>query len=636
MNFREFATNNVYRNIKSYLGYFFSIVLSSTLLFSFNMFINHPDLNILKFPNYLQIGIRLSQSIAYVFLFFFVFYSVSVFLKSRYKEFGILYSLGISKKQIHRMTLIENILINVTASAIGVVVGLIFSKVILMAISVLLELEALRFYIPTKSMILTIVYFTILSGLISVFTSFVVRENQVLRLLKGTRSPKPSPKSSPILVIICILLLGVGYYKAITVTRLNIVGRIIPVTLMVILGTYLLFSQLSVFFIKLIKKNRKFYMKNTTMLCVSNLLYKIKDNTRMFFMITITSTVAFTSIGSVYSFWKDVKRQIETAYPHAIHYATSYEYHNSDKLDDRAKDKERISFLERELKENKISYSRVDGEIKTVIYKKGDWRKKIISESKYRELSTDLGLSPIDIKDGESVALMLEENKKAKHNVVIGNQELTVVKQVEKSIMPAFYKDLYVVTDNFYDNIKSDLIIKDKFTNFNIVDYNNTLSICKDFDKKFSNEPGIQPYVFLSRAVMYEFGKTLYSTVLFLAIFIGLIFFVTSSSFLYNKFYMDCQEDKKKYAQLNKIGLKYKEIKKISTIEIGTLFLLPYIIAVIHSIFALVALKNSFSMEIASSAFFVSASFFLVQIVYFLVIRSSYLKEVRESLNLDL
>lgn len=262
--------------------------------------------------------------------------------------------------------------------------------------------------------------------------------------------------------------------------------------------------------------------------------------------------------------------------------------------------------------------------------------KKIISESKYRELSTDLGVSPIDIKDGESVALMLEENKKAKHNVVIGNQELTVVKQVEKSIMPAFYKDLYVVTDNFYDNIKSDLIIKDKFTNFNVTDYNNTLRICKDFDKKFSNEPGIQPYVFLSRAVMYEFGKTLYSTVLFLAIFIGLIFFVTSSSFLYNKFYMDCQEDKKKYAQLNKIGLKYKEIKKISTIEIGTLFLLPYIIAVIHSIFALVALKNSFSMEIASSAFLVSASFFLVQIVYFLVIRSSYLKESRESLNLDL
>ncbi len=71
---------------------------------------------------------------------------------------------------------------------------------------------------------------------------------------------------------------------------------------------------------------------------------------------------------------------------------------------------------------------------------------------------------------------------------------------------------------------------------------------------------------------MIETGKLMYSTFIFLAIFIGLIFFVTTSSFLYNKFYMDCQVDKKKYEQLNKLGMTYNEIKKASTIEIGIVF----------------------------------------------------------------
>jgi len=120
---------------------------------------------------------------------------------------------------------------------------------------------------------------------------------------------------------------------------------------------------------------------------------------------------------------------------------------------------------------------------------------------------------------------------------------------------------------------------------------------------------------------------------LFLTIFIGLIFFVTASSFLYNKIYMDCQEDKEKYMKLNKIGLTYKEIRKISTIEIGILFLVPYIIAVIHSTFALLAVKNSFNMEVASSAYIVMGSFFIVLIIYFLIIRRNYLKEINEYLN---
>ena len=123
-----------------------------------------------------------------------------------------------------------------------------------------------------------------------------------------------------------------------------------------------------------------------------------------------------------------------------------------------------------------------------------------------------------------------------------------------------------------------------------------------------------------------------YAILLFLSIFIGIIFFITSSSFLYNKLYVDCQDDKRKYRSLNKIGLTYKEIRKTVTVEISTLFLLPYVVAVIHSSFVLLALKNSLDVDVAGSSFLVMGSFFVVLLIYFLIVRQGYLNEIKEHL----
>ena len=630
MNLKEFAINNVKRNMKSYLGYFFSIIISSALLFSFTMFINHPNLNISEFPPYLKIALKTSENIAYIFLFLFLLYSVSVFLKSRYKEFGILYTIGMSKKQIQKMIFFENIIINTGSSFIGVIIGLIFSKLFLLGSSRLLGLEPLKFYIPIKAMGYTIVYFIILAILISIFTSFIVKENQVLKLLKQTKKPKKEPIASPILAILCLMLFIIAYYKAFTVTELTIVNRIVPVTSMVIIATYLLFSQLSTFIIKSLKKNNEFYKKRTNMLWISNLSYKIKDNTRMFFLISITSAVAFTAIGSVYSFWKDVNRQVEESYPQAIHYATYRQYYSSDKPDMKEKDEERINYLEHSLQNESIKYSRIDGQIKTILTEKSHLSTRLIKESKYIELIKELDIKPIKFNKNESISLSLIEKRKEKDTVLVGNKKFKVINQVDKSIMPAFYNNIYVVKDDFYNNIKENYI--DEFTNFNVSNYKDTLNLCKNFDEKFGDESRVQPYMFLSKAYMLQMGKIIYSTVLFLAVFIGLIFFITTSSFLYNKIYMDCQEDKNKYKQLNKIGLTYTEIKKIATIDIGILFLLPYLVAVIHSIFALMALKNSMDIEVVSSAFLVMGSFFVIQIIYFIIIKKNYLKEIKENL----
>lgn len=637
MNFTAFAVNNVKRNVKSYMGYFFSILISSSLLFSFNMFINHPDLDTSLFDDYLILTMKVTTIIIYVFLSLFVFYSASVFLKSRNKEFGILYTLGISKRQVKKMIFIENLVMNILASVIGILIGIIFAKIVLIVISSLIGVKPLKFYIPVKSIGVIILYFTLLSILTSYFIYFVVREDKVIKLLKGTQSPKPEPKSSPILAILCIILLVFAYFRAATVTESELVNRIVPVTFMVIVGTYLLFSQLSVFMIKKIKENKVLYKKKINMLCIANLHYKIKDNTRMFFLVTITSAVAFTAIGSVYSYWMNILDQVEAAYPQAIFYATENGNLNRDNV---YKDvnynesdyRKRVDLLESLLEKDKISYEKVEGEIKTIVTESTGNTVKIIKESDYIKLSKEKRLETIDLHSNEVISLSksnvskLSINNKNNNVITMDNKSMKV-KYADKSVMPAYY-NAYVVKDDFYNNISLDCI-EDKFIAIDTKDYMKTLGVIKSFEDVYKDEVG---YKLLSKASMVDYCRIAYSVLLFLSVFIGLIFFVTSSSFLYNKLYVDCQVDKKKYRNLNKIGLTYKEIKKISTIEIGTLFLFPYVVAVIHSTFALLALKNALDVDVASSSFLVMGSFFIVLLIYFLIVRQGYLNEIKEHL----
>jgi putative ABC transport system permease protein len=384
------------------------------------MFINHPDLDISLFDDYIILTIKVTTIIIYLFLFLFVFYSASVFLKSRNKEFGILWTIGISKRQVKKMIFIENLVMNVFASVLGILVGMVFAKIVLIVISSFIGIEPLKFYIPIKSIGVITLYFILISILTSYFIYFVVREDKVIKLLKGTQTPKLEPKSSPILAMLCVILLIVAYCRAVTVTELELVNRIVPVTSMVIIGTYLLFSQLSVFVIKKVKDNKVFYKKNINMLCIANLHYKIKDNTRMFFLVTITSAVAFTAIGSVYSYWKDQINQVELAYPQSIFYATEKEKLNGIYT---GTYKSRVELLESLLEKENIHYDKLEGEIKVVFSKKENESIKIIKESNYIQLAKGKGLETIDLKNNESI-LLSKSNRKNNDKII--NIDITV------------------------------------------------------------------------------------------------------------------------------------------------------------------------------------------------------------------
>ncbi|MSR92222.1 ABC transporter permease [Inconstantimicrobium porci] len=586
MNMMEFSYRNVFRNIKAYAAYFISSTISASLMFSFSMIILHPDFNTDMFPDALKNALYVSIFIAYFFLCFFVFYSESVFLKSRYKDFGVLYIIGASRKQIKKMITIENLIITSSAGVFGVIIGLVFSKILIAACGRILGVTSLNFYLPVKSILITITAFIVIGFVVSLSASMIITEDKVLKLLKGTRKPKAEPKFSKLLTLVSLITLITGYFLSATTTQKNFASRVIIVTSMVVVATYFIFSQVSIRIIHLLKSRKKIYMNRTKMLCISDMLYRVKDNARMFFLITITSAVALTSIGGIYVYWNSKEAEINSSFPQSFFI---YDYYNH--KDDVER---KISFIKSSLYDKKVDSNNVCGTIKYVSVKDID-DTVLVSRSTYDALKKSNSMS------------------KYKFN------------EYKKKVLPAIFDDVKVVDEDVFNSTAGKKIY---FTAVNVSDYKTTLDISREYLDKFNSLKRDKYSNDFLKSYIHERTKVGYGVLLFSCVFIGLVFFITTASFLYNKCYMDIIEDKQKYCNLSKIGLTFKEIKKILNVEIGILFVLPYSVSMLHFIFAISALKSAADVPVLNVALQVIGVMIVVQIIYYFIIRKNYIDEI--------
>src|SRR5690625_2285817 len=203
MTFRQFVFNNVFRNKRLYAAYFLSSLFTVAVFFTFAIFAFHPSLTGKDMNSNVLQGLSVAGGIIYVFSFFFVLYSMSAFLRTRQKEFGVLLIHGMSNRQIRLMVFLENMLIGFFATVMGILLGLIFSKAILLiAENVFVIQDDLHFYFPSVAMIITFVSFILLFFFISVFIAFILRTKKLVTFIKGEQAHKVEPKFSVILALL--------------------------------------------------------------------------------------------------------------------------------------------------------------------------------------------------------------------------------------------------------------------------------------------------------------------------------------------------------------------------------------------------------------------------------------------------
>ncbi|OCT12180.1 hypothetical protein A8709_30510 [Paenibacillus pectinilyticus] len=624
MTLRQFAFRNVSRNKRTYAAFFLSSTFSVMIFFMYAVFIFHPAIRNSGFNWSAVQAMRVAEYIVYVFSIFFVFYSVSAFLKSRKREFGVLIMHGMTYNQLRGIVFIENMLIGFASIVAGLAAGMLFARLFMMIGADVMQMSPLPYYMPSKAILLTLTAFVLLFLFISAFTAAFVRASKPIDLLKGGAKPKPEPKSSVFLSITAFCLLLTGYIISFMAKGVTVVFALLPVTVIVIIGIYLLYTQLSVFVMRTLRSNRSVFLHKTNVLVFSDMAYRMKDNARMFFLVTIVSTVAICAMGGLMGFLETIHKQISDAYPFA------YTYIQTTGEAKQAASQTRI--IEQVLKERGIRYDTWSIHIANFDSIDGQ-SLNFIRLSEYTQLANALDYPILSLQGNEAAAIWTMKNRpfpEQEWSVKGTSLTLSMKQTIGKAVTPPIVDEpLLIVPDRILDsfgNPRKDQLL----TAYDTDSADSTADTGEAIAHELGNAQ-TSGFWFVSAAYLEEQMKRTYNLMLFVGLFVSCVFFIASGSFLYFRLFTDLNDDKMKYRSITKIGLTDKELEKVANLQMALLFFVPLAVALIHSSVALYALHNLLHSPVIHSAITVCVVFLAAQFLYFLLIRYRYIKHLKQS-----
>ncbi|MDH6674203.1 putative ABC transport system permease protein [Paenibacillus sp. LBL] len=642
MNFRQFAINNVLRSKRTYIAHFLSSAFSVMIFFTYGLLSFHPQLKdgLVSSSGTLSMlgtmGMTVSQYIVFVFSFFFLLYSVGAFIKVRKKEFGILMILGMSRKQLNRMLFIENILIGAAAIIAGLGIGMLFSKLILLISAKLMAVDqGLPFYFPLQALVMTAVAYAVLFLLIALFSSLMLRKGTLLALVKAEESPKPQPKASPWLAVLAVFLIAAGYGMVMAFAILQIFNLLLLLggVVLVITGTYFLFTQFSVYFMRYLQKRERFFFRKTNLLTVSELLYRIKDNAVMFFLVSVISASAFTGIGTTLAIGDPGLSAMENPY--------AYTYSMYDEDED--KGNRHLDIIREELKKGGLDYK--EAEVTPIFTDNGV---KLIKLSEYNGLIQSLGYPAETLGNLEGILTPGTVSEKNSYRIdgplsdqfeVLNGKTSEIVKVLKAETfiaVPESYGETLVVSDRLYEDALQAQQDQEygyaAYHTFYVQDWKNTGDVSRSILERF-NENEDNSYYLKSLYFDWKNAQQQNGILLMVSGLVGIVFFTFAASFVYFRLYADLARDEQQYRMIAKVGLSKKELGIIITKQLVIMFFLPMLIALIHSGVAFVALQQLVDFSIVGHSLKIFIFFLSIQIMYFFITRWRYLERLNKMIQ---
>ncbi|WP_211745711.1 ABC transporter permease [Paenibacillus sp. Marseille-Q4541] len=645
MTLRQLAFNNVARNKRTYAAYFLSSAFSVMVFFINAMLIFHPDIRRGLSSEIAIQAFVLAECMVFVFSFLFVLYSVRSFLTSRKKEFGVLMMHGMTLAQLGKVIFLENMIIGLSATMIGTAAGALFAKLFFLVSALALEIDSLPFYLSMSPLMLTLFAFVFLFLLISAYTSRIVRTTKLIDLFQAGAKNKTKPEGSPWLAWLSLLLLGTGYTLAAGADTYTIYYRVIPVVIITMAGTYLFYSHLSVNLLQWIKRKRRIYLRKTNLIMFSSLSYRMKEHARLFFMVTMVSTVSFCSLG-VFASINVVSELFLEDYPAAIGYVSKH---------GNSLEEAHLTRITSELSKRNIPYKEDQIKIKYATIRFDEKNRvlsnelPIISFSDYKQVVELAGYDWSEKSPSYNEAYVLISSQNDKSKIRFKQLKEYTLLQPDVTIREVGYTKHVIIPDNLladFDESFEAVVIHDKlfaqivhpertdiYTGFYVDHFEQTAFLADELaDHGRTRYDAGKTYAMSVSGTLFILRESMYRILLFIAMLLAAIFFIAAGSFLYFRLYADLDYDRRQYLTLLKMGLTPREFRSIVTGQLAFLFFVPTVVAVIHSIFAFIALQSLFYLSIASTMGVVLLCFVLAQVLYFFFIRFHYLRNLKKSL----
>ncbi len=644
----KLSLKNIKKSYKDYSIYFITLIFGVMIFYVFNsidaqssmMEISNSRRQMVK--SLVAIIGAVSVFIS-IILGFLIVYANNFLIRRRKKELGLYMTLGMSKGKISKLLLIETIFIGIFSLAIGLVIGVFASQILSVFVAKMFEANMSKFsFVFSKSaLIKTCVYFGIIYLLVMVFNIITISRYKLINLLNaGKKNEVVKIKNkfvTLILFILSIVSIGVAYYL-LKHEALVYMGKNFYIMLgLGSLGTLLFFASLSGFLLRIIQANKKVYFKNLNMFVLRQINSRINTNTISMtiicLMLLLTIIILSGALSLSHTFNKDIANNNLTDV--TIKNYVDYDKNNEDEITDLMKKIDSDGFdlsnyFSTYLQYNVYNFEDENANMKNYLpeeainklkKKYGEFtvqensKLEFIKESEYNKLMDMSGKSnqKVDLNDNEYAISSNVEILVDMYNEVLTNNKILEIEG--KKYLPKYKECIQVPFENSNMNsnvgkiIVSDNVI-DKSLNTVISEndiignYGVSDSKLTETDEKFSNDIDAFyksnnleiPYDFIvTKSLIKESSIGLTVILTFIGIYLGIIFSITSAAILAIQQLSQSSDNKERYEVLRKIGVDSKMINSSLFTQIAIYFMLPLIVAIVHSVVGLSELNRIIS-----------------------------------------
>lgn len=299
------AAKGIAANGTVYYPYIAAVIFAVFTHFVFSSILQNDLMEVLPYKAYAWIILEIGKGLLEWILFFFLLYANSFVIKRRKKEIGLYTLLGLEKKHIGMMLFLENCIVYAVTMAGGILLGAVLSKLLFLLLLRLSNVPLdVDFVFKGKAFTETLVYFGIVFLLLFIGQLWEVGKSRPVELMSGSRKGEKEPRLLVLWSVIGAVALIFGYRASIgaQADSMILIDFALAV-LLVVIGTYLLFTSGSVFFLKLLRRNKKLYYKAKNFITISGMYYRMKKNAAGLVNICIFSTMVIITLICTVSAW---------------------------------------------------------------------------------------------------------------------------------------------------------------------------------------------------------------------------------------------------------------------------------------------------------------------------------------------
>lgn len=608
----KLASKNLKKSIKDYTIYFLTLVFGICIFYTFNSIESQRvmmDLSEIQAGAFQIIDVFMSVASVFIsfILGFLIVYANNYLIKRRKKEFGIYMTLGMENKQLSRIIFVETILIGLISLAVGIGIGTILSQGLSIFTAKLFKVKLVNFtFVFSKlAFVKTVMCFGLIYLVVLIFNSFTIRKVKLIDLLTSAKkNEKLKVKNiwvSVIVFLISVAMIGAAYYlvikNGIAIISPSAIG--IPVLLGSV-GTILFFFSLSGFLLKVMQSNKKSYLKDLNMFILRQINSKINTT---FISMSFICLMLFVAI-CTFSSGLGISRGLNKDVADLTQFDATLWNLNGDNL---------IDSLGKSSIDSFADYAQYTNYDSKVPYSKFLTSDGIEKGSSYYPVFTDSDIMAISLTDFNNILRLLGKDQVSlKENEYlaftdIGDMQKIIQESINdktkiningKELIPA---DIKVLNITSYDStMKSNIctfVVNDDLVNelptvntYLNVNYKDDKSLSEigmqDIIKSNNDKNGYQVY-YINKETVEATTAGLGAMVSYLAIYMGIIFLITSAAVLALQQLCESADNTYRYELLKKVGVDEKIINKSLLTQIGIYFMMPLSIALVHSIVGL-------------------------------------------------